>query len=625
MSANGKAKRSRPLRRLLVLAVCAVAGLELLYLVAANGFLRSEWGRQTLNRKPEKLAVSYQSAWTWLPCVVHVRGLEIRGRARRGEWRTVVDSGRMAILLPSLLRRHFRLLRGEAVGAEIEIRTLPPPDTPGPATRQRPWRISLDGLTIEPLRVFRLDDYELAGAGRATGWAHFQVRGPVELDLTSLSFADAVLLDGGEVAADALRLDGRLRVDPFVFGEDTVSDLLAGLTGTVALEAEAAALGFLSAYLEQAPWLRLGGSGHLVADLETTAGWLAPGSRLTVEGPTIEADLFGLHAWGEGRLVGEVPEGTSRTALTLQLPGFAVSRQSDGARLLEGEELEVVVTNDSNAIDRPAEGLALAVTVPPARVPDLAAYSQYLPEAAAVRITGGSARLEASLRYSATERTGDGRLRLSGHQVEAAFREVDLRADVLLDSRLADARLEDGHIDISGTRLVIDRVSTRQRGELRDSDWWGRIQLPEGRLIKELGDPEAEPALLEARVAAELRDTGPLVALLEQHVPRLAWMDALLTVHDVRAGSRLRLQGPRVSLADLQVTGGEQGRLELLGELDLARKEPSGVFFARWGKLSAAVSLAEGERVWKLTRSRQWYDESAAAYRSSRRARAAER
>ena len=600
-------------------------GLELLYLVAANGFLRSDWGRRTLNRKPEKLAIGYQSAWSWLPGVVEVRRLEIGGRARQGEWRTTIEEGRMVIWLPSLLGSHFRLLRGEARGAEIEIRALPPPDTPRPPPRKRPWRISLDGLTIEPLRLFRLNDYELAGAGRAAGWAHFQVRGPVELNLDSLSFDEGVLFDGGEVAADALRLAGRLRVDPFIFGEDTVYDLLAGLTGAVSLEAEAATLGFLSAYLERAPWLRLGGGGHLIAELEATAGWMAPGSRLTVEGPTIEADLFGLRAYGEGSLVGEVPEGSSHTRLAVRLPSFAVSRRQDGARLIEGEELELVVTNDSNAIDRPAAGIALALTVPPARVPDLAAFSRYLPEAAALRITGGTAQLEANLTYSAAERSGDGRLLLSGRQVQAAFREVELRADVLLDSRLADARLEDGSIDISGTRLVIDNVRTREQGRPGDSDWWGRIRLPEGRLTKELGDPGAAPALVEAMVEAELRDTGPLVALLEQHVPRLAWMDGLLTVHNVRAGSRLRLQGPRISLADLEVRGGKRGRLELLGELDLASEELSGVFFARWGKLSAAVSLAEGERDWKLTRSRSWYGENAAAYRSSRPARAAGR
>ena len=84
------------------------------------------------------------------------------------------------------------------------------------------------------------------------------------------------------------------------------------------------------------PWLRLGGSGHLTADLETTSGWLAPGSRLTLEGPTIAADLFGLHATGEGRLVGVVSEAAARTELSLRLPRFAVSRKLDQVQVARG-------------------------------------------------------------------------------------------------------------------------------------------------------------------------------------------------------------------------------------------------------------------------------------------------
>lgn len=625
MGSDRQPSRLGAIRRTVKLAVAAVVALYLAYLAGANGFLHSGWGRQLLNRKPERMAVSWRRAWTWLPGVVHVRELEIRGRARRAGWRTTVEGGRMVILLPSLLRRHLHLLGGDAHGAEIDIRVLPPPDTPRPSTRRRPWRVSLDGIAVEPLRVFRLNDHELRGAGRTRGRARFEVRGPVALDLASLSFKDAILRDAGQVAAEALRLDGRLRVDSFVVGEDTVEDLLAELTGALSLETEASSLGFLAAYLSRVPWLRLGGHGHLVADLETVNGWLAPGSRLTLDGPTVEADLFGLHATGEGRLEGFVPEGSSHTELSVRLPRYALTRLADRARLLEGENLEVIVTNDSNAIDRPAQGIALAVQVPPARVPDLAAFSSYLPEAAGLTILGGSARLEASLSYSTVERSGDGRLRLTGQEVEAAFHDVGLRADLDLDSRLADARLEDGQIDISGTSLDIQRVRTLEGGRVRDSDWWGRVHLPRGRLIKDLGDPEAAPAVLEGEIAAELRDTGPLMAMLEQHVPKLAWMDALLTVHNVKASSEVRVQGGRIALADLAVAGGKQGRLEILGQLDLARQDPRGVLFARWGKLSAAVSLAEGERDWKLTRSRRWYDDSARAYLASRRERAAAR
>ena len=179
----------------------------------------------------------------------------------------------------------------------------------------------------------------------------------------------------------------------------------------------------------------------------------------------------------------------------------------------------MIVTNDSTAIDRPAQGIALAVELPPAHVPDLAAFSFYLPEAAGLEITGGTAQLEASLNYSATTRSGDGRLRLSGHQVAAAFHEVDLRADVLLDSRLTDARLEDGHIDLSGTRLEIDEVRTMEQGRCATAAGGGGSRFPGAGWSRPSAIRPSAPARIEADVSAELRDTGPLVALLQQHLP----------------------------------------------------------------------------------------------------------
>ena len=67
MGNNKKTTRFRRLGRLVAILLGLVVTLELLYLAGANGFLRTDWGRDTLNRKPEKLTITWKSAWTWLP------------------------------------------------------------------------------------------------------------------------------------------------------------------------------------------------------------------------------------------------------------------------------------------------------------------------------------------------------------------------------------------------------------------------------------------------------------------------------------------------------------------------------------------------------------------------------
>ena len=371
--------------------------LEAAYLVGANGFLHSDWGRELLNRRPEKLTVAWQRAWTWLPGLVTFRRLELRGNARRASWQVTVERGRMLIWLPSLL-----------------------------------------------------------------------------------------------------------------------------------------------------------------------------------------------------------------------LSEFSVARSTDAATLVQGQGLEMRLTNDSTAIDRPAEGIALEIALPEAEIPDLASFSAYLPEASGLEITGGQGLLAATLEYSAVEQSGRGLFTLSADRVEATFGDVDLRSRIRVDGILPEMLLDQGVLGIASSSVSIEDTEV-----VRGEGWWGRIELAEGTWTRAPADSEAEPGVLEGLVRAELRDTGPLVALLERYVPKLAWFDGLATVHNITAETRTRVQGSALRFEGLQVTGGKKERTEVLGELDLEGKSSSGVLFARWGPLSAAVALEEGDRDWKLTDSREWYERRARAYRGS--------
>ena len=73
--------------------------------------------------------------------------------------------------------------------------------------------------------------------------------------------------------------------------------------------------------------------------------------------------------------------------------------------------------------------------------------------------------------------------------------------------------------------------------------------------------PLRHPAL-----EAELLDTSPLTAVLQDRVPRLSWFDQMLTVENVELSSSFRLEGPEIRLEDLEIQGGAKDRLELFAE-----------------------------------------------------------
>ena len=610
-------RAARWLRR----AVGGLVALQLVYLIVGNFFLSSEWGRSIANRRPDRFTAAWSRGRTWLPGWVLLDDLELGGSARRAEWRIQAGRADLWVWLPSLVNRHVRFLRGDARQVAIDVQTLPKPETPRPRKTRRGWRFTLAGLGLDTVTEFAVNEYAIAGEGIVEGWARFQARGPMAFDLARFDFDAAVFRSGDEVAAEPLAVHAVVDIDPVTMGDTSVEEILAGMSGTISIASERAGIGFLERYLANHDWIRLGGEGVLEVALRMTDGWLAPGSFFALAGPVVEAEFAGLLADGVGQVRGEVPVGASYAELTVELSSFGVTRVGDSAQMASGAGLTLRARNDSTAIDRPAEGLSVEVILPRTEVPQLAAFSPYLPPSTGLALTGGKAEIEAEMRYDSASNRGDGRLRLAGERVDATFRELELESRIALDLRFDQVQLASGAAELSGSSLEIDEVRVVRAGASVDEGWWGKLRLPAATVVKPRG-LEPLPARLEGLLEAELRDTGPVVALLEGRMPKLGWIDGLLTVENVEGTTEVRAEGRELGLRNLEMTGGAKGRLELLAELEFEERTPEGLFFARWGKLSAALELVEGERDWKLTGSRRWFEEKAAAYRADRPRRA---
>ncbi|HEX5759333.1 MAG TPA: hypothetical protein VF121_09075, partial [Thermoanaerobaculia bacterium] len=173
-------------RRLLLGLALAAAG----YLLAANLFLNTPLGEWAVNRRPERVRLAWDSAWSLWPGHVAMRGLEVGGRQRRVQWWVGVESGRARLDLPRLLRRELRLAGVRAEG--VRSRTVwrrddgkpSPPRRPG---RRRPWRVTLDGIEIAGLRELRAGPLRIEGNGSAAGSLRFVAGRQVEARLERLA------------------------------------------------------------------------------------------------------------------------------------------------------------------------------------------------------------------------------------------------------------------------------------------------------------------------------------------------------------------------------------------------------------------------------------------------------
>ncbi len=606
----------------------ALIALEALYLLAGNAFLHSDWGRRSINRRPERFSAAWKSAWTSLPGLVHVEGLELDGTSRRVSWHGEMETGYAWFWLPSLAARQVRVFSGRGAGVQVDVDLLPRREAVAPGGGRRGWQVTLGGMRLDDLRRLRVAGYELAGSGAAAGRVRFQARGPMELHLGELSFRDAAIRSGGTEVVKRLTLDSSLRTQPFVLGAAALDTVLAGTSGAIELHAQADNLGFLSTYLRKVPWLHLGGSGDLSIAAKLDHGSLLPGSTLALTGPEVEAKLFDFEARGRGRIEGRVNAPGEGVRLGAVLSEFSLERVSDGAAILAGRDLETGVSTRSTAVAEPPEGLVGWFRLKPARVPDVSVLGPYLPPGFGLRIDGGTAELSADLTYDTVAGGGRGWLEVEGRGVRGSFGDATFSTALALRLESPSLDLLAGRFDVSGSTLRLDSTRLMRAGSIASEDWSARVRVPTGRVTlappREEG-PEGELRALSlvADLRAEMRDSAPVVVLMEQRLPRLAWFDRLLRIPGVKLRGTVSARGQGLGLHSVQVTGGAQGQLEILADLDLEGKTTSGVAYVRYLALDAVLALNRGDRRWGVLRARQKYRAADREYAAARAGRGA--
>jgi hypothetical protein len=71
---------------------------------------------------PQSLNVDYRRAWFFVPTLVHIRNLEVRGSDRNVEWQLEIDEARVTVDLLALLRREFHATKVRARGIGFRLR-----------------------------------------------------------------------------------------------------------------------------------------------------------------------------------------------------------------------------------------------------------------------------------------------------------------------------------------------------------------------------------------------------------------------------------------------------------------------------------------------------------------------
>lgn len=154
--------------------------------------------------------------------------------------------------------------------------------------------------------------------------------------------------------------------------------------------------------------------------------------------------------------------------------------------------------------------------------------------------------------------------------------------------------------------LRLENVFRQSEEGAQDAGWWVQLDLDEAQL------EWRNPINLTSQLRLGMRDTGLLARLFLARARDSSWLGRLLNVHDINGNAQLHIDGERIRLHDLTLTGGP---LLLLADVTLAQKRANGALYTHLGAMGLGVELIDSEPDLKVLQPRRWFDRWREAHR----------
>ena len=612
--ADAKRSALRVLRYILI--------FELVYLVIVNSLLQLPLTQSVVNMiRPDKFQVSWENAWSLYPFKVHARGIQASGQSRSQQWQVNAAAADGSIALLPLIIKRVNLHSVHAYDIEYRQRPrLKPeknytallpfyPEIEGwevqpvattPRKKKRPWTIALQDLQAQGEHQLWIHNIRGYAAGSAVADLSIVVPGGAfTLDARNLQLSlmpatingDNPLYTGGEIT-------GTIGFSPFVPRDNRGLKMMSFLYLDAGLDLGVDSLSFINLFTGNLGDTTITGAGMVEGQLRYDAGNVLAGTDLTAIAKELTVATQGMEIAGDGNVVLTANDNVIHPlSMSIELVDLFASRDGDDSAFLSGEYMQLIFKGGNYVlpggeidiqalIDDPAskerrKNNTLDATVNNATLINVDIINDYLPPRSPFSFTGGKAALDGELHAEVNSMNGS--LMLDSSAIQMQVGEQEIEADLLVDLVIADGIPRDMQLDISGSKVVLDKVSVAGDNSSFDGQSWaGLFTLNTAQITL------AQPLQAFAETRVRLSDTRPLVAAFSNHGNPPKWMSGLLTMQDIEGDAVVDVRDERITIPSAQVSSDTS---EVRAKVVFYPGGRDGMVYARYKKLDALLKM----------------------------------
>lgn len=279
--------------RWLATALTAAVLLGIAACVAVHVVVSTRTLRNWVNTSPEDLHLDYESGSAWVPGIIRIRGLTMRGSDRNVQWYFRMEDAAISVSLFDLIHKEFhatsvrgsklvfRLRERETKATFIaEHRSRVPeipgfPDPPLPVTTPEPpppdpkyarhhfWTVRVENFVADPTPEVWVEIYRFQGHARVTGGFYLHPHVEAWIGPAAVQFLSGDLTLGSE--EHVLRsMTGRsdCLIEPHAPDQVRGDEIWRKISGSMKVEGRLEDLRFLNYFLRRSKEPRFtGGSG----------------------------------------------------------------------------------------------------------------------------------------------------------------------------------------------------------------------------------------------------------------------------------------------------------------------------------------------------------------------------
>lgn len=619
---------TRRLRNALILGGILVAG-EALWLVAANRALDGDRLREALNRRPEKLLVTWESGYTLYPGHVALRGVTLRNQGTKSQLELRLDRVSALFNPLPLLWKTINVVWAEADGAEFRMRrrpatieeleagkaTAPPIEgfdyaasmrDPAATPKVPRWAVSFTGASVDGIREVWIDAVRLRGPGRVhagvkvgPGRRLSVVRGVVELPDLSIGL-------GVEDPIEHARLSARLSILPYDYSVHRQLGFLPFTSGRLKFEGgTGGGTPLLDFLFRRVTWLNFeGASSFETADLVLDRGVLQPGSRLVANTRELAVELFQFRAEGEAIIEMTAVEGPAAPEMKARVvvKRFGMGLKGYASDAVFGQKMIASATVENLVLGGPPPEVDIRIDLVNVRAPDVTRANYLIPAGLGLVLREGTARIDGYVRANSRHANGSGNVTLRADRI--VLDAGDLRVGGSLSAALRLGGLDARRVsfELSGTKIRLSDFTLAEGNatgtSAPDVGWWADLSIPTG--VLDYDDPE----LFDGEIAFRMRDLRPILGFFLKGRPLPKFGRRLLDDAEIGGSARIIYAGDRLEVRDLRV---DSELIEVDAQLDIEGRSVRGDLLALYAILGVGIGVEDREVEVHFVGARDWY------------------